>query len=94
MAVLVSWTNIPKPTGTPYTKVSYRGGEFFDDAAVDFDDPDIFFDGIDESAWTMVSRESQYEFVSVGMLTGLIAPPVYSQFKRLKDPWVRVSKPN
>ena len=71
----MSYTNISKPTGASYTKVSYQGGEYFDDAEALFDDPDVFFNGINSSEWTMVPRESQYEFVNAGMLTGLIAPP-------------------
>lgn len=43
--------------------------------------------------YTNVSHETLPEFIQVGMLTGLIAPPVYSKTIRLGDPWTRVSKP-
>lgn len=51
----MSWTNVPKPTGTSYTNVNDQGRHQYDDYAVMYDDI-IFYDGVDQSMWTNVSK--------------------------------------
>lgn len=60
------YTNIPKPTGASYTNVNSSGKEGFDDATILFDDPNTFFDGINNAVYTNVSKPtgSSYTLVS------------------------------
>ncbi len=88
------WTNVSKPTGASYTKLSPQGNEFFDDAGVDFDDADVYFNGINSSAWTMVARETTNEFINVGMTIGLLMPLKQSRAVRTGDHWTRFVKPS
>ncbi len=39
------YTNIPKPTGSDYTRATFQGKRIWDDAGVFYDDPDVFWDG-------------------------------------------------
>lgn len=52
----MSWISIVKPTGTPYTNVNSQGKEQYDDPLVIYDDADVFYDGINQTAWIDVSK--------------------------------------
>lgn len=41
----MSYTNVPKPTGSNYTRVNFPGRFTWDDPGVFWDDPDVFWDG-------------------------------------------------
>lgn len=62
-----SYTFVSKPTGTPYISVNGVGGgrEGFDDAAVLFDDPSVFFDGSDPAAYTTVSKPTGTPYTNI-----------------------------
>ena len=87
------YTNVSKPTGTGYTKLSPQGNEFFDDTTATFDSATVFFDGPSLSAWTKVDRPRNYENINVGMATGLLMPLTYSRNYRAGDSWIKVNKP-
>lgn len=52
----MSWVSIAKPTGTPYTNVNSQGKEQYDQADITYDDPNVFYDGINQTAWTDVAK--------------------------------------
>lgn len=53
------WTNIPKPTGTPYTGVYTQGKQIYDQSDITYDDPNVYYDSINEAAWTGISKPTQ-----------------------------------
>lgn len=56
MAILDMWTNVAKPSGTAYTNVDFSGKYTYDDISVLYDDPNVFYDGVNNSAWTNVAK--------------------------------------
>lgn len=52
---MTTYQNITKPTGTTYSNQNFTGKEQFDDANVLYDDPNVFWDGINSSQYTKVS---------------------------------------
>lgn len=52
------YTNIPKPTGTPYTTVNPIGKEQYDQANILYDDTTIFYDGFNPTVYTNVAKPS------------------------------------
>lgn len=49
------YTNVAKPTGTPYTNVR-NGYPLFDDTVVSYDDSAIFYDGDSSSFYTNIPK--------------------------------------
>ena len=66
---MTTYTNIPKPTTPTYTNVNSSGKEGFDDVGVLFDDPNVFFDGFDNSFYTNVSKPSGTSYTNISKPT-------------------------
>lgn len=52
----MAYTNIPKPTGAGYTNVNPVGKTNYDESTITYDDPLIFYDGIDPSAYSNILK--------------------------------------
>lgn len=52
----MSWISIAKPTGSNWTRVNPQGREQYDDSSVMYSDSNVFYDGVDTSAWTDVAK--------------------------------------
>ena len=65
----MSYTNIAKPTGTPYTNSNSSGKEGFDDTEVTFDQASTFFDGVSNTAYTNLSKPTGSSYTSVAKPT-------------------------
>jgi hypothetical protein len=63
------WTPIPKPTGLNYSNVNPSGKEQYDQATIFYDDPNVFYDGINPNMWTDVNKPSTNAWVSVNKPT-------------------------
>ena len=59
------YTNIAKPTGTPYTNANSSGKEGFNDADVTFDQASTFFDGVSNTAYMNISKPSSSVYTNV-----------------------------
>jgi hypothetical protein len=59
------YTKIPKPTGVPYTNVNTQGREQFDQANITYDAVNVFYDGIDTNAYTVVNKPTVQGFTKV-----------------------------
>lgn len=92
----MSWTNLSKPTGTPYTYTNPKGKETYDDMSVLYDDPAVFYDGINITAWTGVAKPTGNVLATIlpGMATGLMIPFTYAvQYNLAGDSWTKLNKP-
>ena len=87
------YTYLAKPTGTPYTNVNFQGKEQYDQSNILFDDPLIFYDGVDIDAWINLAKPTGGAVIRVGMATGLIMPPTYAREYNVGSPWTNISKP-
>lgn len=63
------YTNIAKPTGTPYTQVNSSGKEGFNDSAVTFDQATTFFDGINNAVYTKLSKPTGTAYTNISKPT-------------------------
>ncbi len=53
---MTTYININKPSGTGYTNINGQGREQYDQASIMYDDPNVFYDGINESMYTNVTK--------------------------------------
>jgi hypothetical protein len=54
----MAWTPIAKPGAQTYTNVNPMGKEQYDQADVMYDDPNVFYDGINPNQWTEINKPS------------------------------------
>jgi hypothetical protein len=50
------YTRVAKPTGANYTRVNPQGKEEYDSPLLTYDDLNTFYDGVNETAWSGVSK--------------------------------------
>lgn len=85
------WTNVQKPTSSNWVKVNTQGRETYDDSLVMFDDSDVFYDAINQNAWTKVAKPSGGTLIEVGMAFGTLGMTYSEQVEASR--WVKVPKP-
>lgn len=85
------WTSIPKPTGRPYTNVNPDGKTQYDQGSITYDNPNIFYDGVDLMAWTDVPKPTP-PIVYIGEASGLLIPLTFTS-STLGTDWTPVAKP-
>lgn len=91
---MTTYTNITKPTGTSYTNLNSIGKQQYDESDILYDDPNVFYDGINFMAYTNISKPTGGFTLEQGMATGLIMPPTYAQSITYNDPYIYISKPS
>lgn len=52
----MTWTPIAKPTNSTWTNPNPGGKTQYDQATVIYDDPNVFYDGVNNSAWTPIVK--------------------------------------
>lgn len=58
------WTNIPKPTGTPYTNIN-QAKPSYDEADLTYDSAFTFYDGINQNAWSNLTKPSAGSWTNI-----------------------------
>jgi glutaredoxin len=60
------YTYIQKPTDATYEYSNPQGKEHYDQASITYDDPQVFYDGINQSAYTDIIKptSSSYTFIT------------------------------
>lgn len=83
------WSNIPKPTASNYTNVNPQGKTQYDQVDITYDDPNMFYDGLDVNMWTDIGKPS----------TGLTWNDLVIAWQNYNSPWgspewTNINKPN
>jgi hypothetical protein len=86
------YTNIPKPSGGTYTPVNLEGRYTWDDASIFYDDPNVYWDGINATGYTNIAKPALVAIIRPGMATGVLGPPTYSVQEDI-GAYTLVSKP-
>lgn len=88
----MSYTFIPKPSGTTYRNTNAAGKQQYDQVDIEYDDASVFYDGVDENMYTFIPKPSQ-EITYRGMTAGLLIP-LTIRSSVLIDPYTYIPKPN
>jgi len=64
----MTYTNVAKPTGAPYTTPNPQGRQTYDQAELIYNDADTFYDGVNTTAYVSVAKPT-------GSVYTLIAKP-------------------
>ena len=60
-----TYTDISKPVGTDYTNQNTVGKEQYDQSSIEYDDTGVFYDGMNESLYTNVSKPSATTYTDI-----------------------------
>lgn len=62
----MSYTNISKPTSSVYTRLNIGDKTEYDQPDIEYDDSNIFYDGVNQNAYTDISKPtgSVYTMIS------------------------------
>lgn len=86
------YTNVAKPTGTPYTGVNTAKPNY-DETSLSYDDSATFYDGADMSAYTDVAKPFGGIVLRAGMTIGLLMPLTNPVDKLIGNPYINIPKP-
>lgn len=60
-----TYTKIPKPTGTSYTNRNTTGKQQYDQADIVYDDPNVFYDSVNQSMYTKVLKPAGTSYTKI-----------------------------
>lgn len=89
----MAYTNVSKPTGSSYTRLGTQGRQEYDQADLTYDDLTVFYDSIDQVAYSLIGRPIGTALAKAGMSMGLLIPLTRSTAALIGQPWVKVNKP-
>ena len=62
---MTTWNNIAKPTGTAYTNVNPVGKQQYDQSSIEYDDVNVFYDGVNQSLWNNITKPSGTSWTNI-----------------------------
>jgi len=62
---MTTYTNVNKPSNTSYTNQNTIGKEQYDQASLEYDDANTFYDGVNQSLYTNISKPSATTYTNV-----------------------------
>ena len=65
----ITYTNVAKPITPTYTNNNTQGKEQYDQASLEYDDADTFYDGTNEAFYTSVSKPITPSYTNVAKPT-------------------------
>ena len=63
------YTNVPKPSAQTYTNTNPMGKEQYDEPSLTYDDSSTFYDGVNPSQYTAVSKPASTIYTNVSKPT-------------------------
>lgn len=61
----MSWTPVTKPTISAWTNPNPGGRTQYDQATIMYDDPNTFYDGVNNSAWAKITKPSASSWTKI-----------------------------
>ena len=65
----MAWTNVSKPTSSVYARINTIGKEQYDQSDITYDSATVFYDGVNQSAWTSVAKPTSSVWTSIAKPT-------------------------
>ena len=62
---MTTYTNITKPSSTPYTDSHPQGKEQYDESTLTYDSDSTFYDGTNTGLYTNVSKPSSTSYTNI-----------------------------
>jgi hypothetical protein len=88
----MAWNKVTKPSSSSYTNVNPTGREQYDQINLTYDESTVFYDGVNQSAWTNVAKPTGAIDLVTGMSMGMLVPLTSSRTLEI-DKWIDVAKP-
>ena len=66
---MATWINIAKPISSVYTFVNPQGKEQYDQPSLTYDDANVFYDGVNQGAYTNTAKPVSSAWTSVAKPT-------------------------
>lgn len=64
-----AYTRVTKPTSYGYTNVNPQGRQQYDQADISYDDASVFYDGVNETAYTTVAKPTSSVYTKIAKPT-------------------------
>ncbi len=61
----MAWNNVPKPGAQAYTNLNPVGKEQYDQFDIMYDDPNVFYDGVNPLQWSNVAKPTTNNWQNV-----------------------------
>lgn len=65
----MAWTPIAKPGAQNWTDSHPQGKEQYDESTITYDDPLIFYDGINPNQWTDINKPGAQSWTNIAKPT-------------------------
>lgn len=84
----MAWTNVNKPTTPTWTYLNPQGREQYDESTIEYDDANVFYDGVNPNQWTDIAKPTY-------SLTWNDLPIAWNSYPNpwQSPTWTQVSKP-
>lgn len=87
----MSWTPVAKPTSRNYTNVNPAGKTQYDQSDITYDDPNMYYDGVNPSQWTEVAKPLAGYDIAWSQMSMAWNEALGSWGS--ENPWINVNKP-
>jgi capsule polysaccharide export protein KpsC/LpsZ len=65
----MAWTDISKPSSQTYTNANPQGKEQYDEPSLTYDDVSVFYDGVNPSQYTGISKPTSSVWTNISKPT-------------------------
>jgi len=65
----MAYTDVAKPTSTTYTNIGFQGKQVYDQYDVIYDDPNCFYDSVNQSQYTNIAKPTTTTYTDVSKPT-------------------------
>jgi hypothetical protein len=66
---MTAYTNVAKPTGTPYSNINVQGREQYDQSNLTYDSSAVFYDSEDFNAYVNVAKPVGTSYTNIAKPT-------------------------
>lgn len=62
---MATYTFIPKPTASTYTRINAQGKEQYDQVQLMYDDASTFYDGVNTTQYTKIAKATAQSYTKI-----------------------------